>query len=86
MEYDYYRSNTDVVRFDLSWINALVSGDYFKIEMLTTVYNESSSASITCSSEFGTCAKEASTTTGYLVIRVTPNISRISNNSMYFIL
>lgn len=64
--------------------NKLSAGDYIILSTTSDVYSPINSTSVTCSSIYGTCAIVGNSTS-VTVIKITPDVSSISNNTFFVI-
>lgn len=80
----YYRNNTSPVKMTFKFTNSLASGDSIQFSTTTDVYSAVSSTSVTCSSIYGVCTLVSSS--NVTVIKITPDVSSIINNTYFVIL
>jgi hypothetical protein len=78
----YYINNTSPVKMTFTFTNQLASGDYITLSTTSNVY---SATAVNCSSLYGTCALGNGSTSNVTVIKITPNITSIINNTLYVI-
>lgn len=63
--------------------NSLASGDSIQLSATNDVYSPVSSTSVTCSNIYGSCSLVSSS--DVTVIKITPNVSSIINNTFFVI-
>jgi hypothetical protein len=81
---EYYRSNINSVKIQMTFFNPLISTDYILLTMDTTTYTENTV--VNCSNSLGTCTKHPNSTTGLLIVQVIPVLTQIINGAYDLVL